>query len=98
MYQREETIGNGYFPAINVTKIQLLLGNQGAANQQVERGLEILDQVDYSGDPFWPHATRGEAILLIGRDPAEALDCYWDQHVHCPRFQRVDCARWGAFL
>jgi hypothetical protein len=75
-YRLAEAIRDEYFPAINVATILWLLGNRAASRKQAARVLEILAQVDRSKDPFWPQATQGEALLLIGEDPQLAFQCY----------------------
>ena len=75
-YRRAEAIHQGYFPAINVAALLCLLGDRSGAREQSRRVLQMLDRVDPLKDPFWPHATRGEAMLLCGDDPEAALRCY----------------------
>jgi tetratricopeptide (TPR) repeat protein len=75
-YRRAEAIRGEYFPAINVATLLWLLGENAAAKQQAEHVIELLKAIDPLKDPFWPWATRGEAMLLLGDKTDEAIGCY----------------------
>lgn len=75
-YSRAEAIEHGYFPAINVAALHCLMGKPAKARAKAEAVLKMLDAIELHDDPFWPHATRGEAMLLCGADPIDALACY----------------------
>jgi hypothetical protein len=75
-YRMAEQISGDYFPAINVASLLLLLGERAAARKQAQKVLAMLSGNDGTNDPFWPHATRGEAELVLGGELETALQSY----------------------
>ena len=65
---------NDHYPRINLATLLVVHGRKQEGRIEASRVLEILEA---TGLPdFWAAASRGEAKLLLGEDPAGALEDY----------------------
>jgi class 3 adenylate cyclase len=64
-----------YYPGVNAATMSWLTGQKGQAEELARRALGSAGARSETGDDYWALVTRGEALLLLGRD-ADARTCY----------------------
>jgi len=68
-YQRAFALSGGAYPAVNAATMAMLAGDSSAASRLAQQALAVPG----TAKDHWHHATRGEALLLLGRqDEARA--------------------------
>jgi tetratricopeptide (TPR) repeat protein len=75
-YRRADALKPNAYARINTASLLLLAGEAAAARELARSVLKGLD-AQASAEDHWTHATRGEALLLLGRD-GEAAARYRD--------------------
>lgn len=65
-YRRAFEISGSPYPAVNAASMAWVIGDSALSRGLAERALAA-GEGDGGGDGHWPHATRGEALLLLGR-------------------------------
>jgi len=80
-YEDGYSIDQGYFPAINVATLSAIAGNLDAAQVWARRALEHADK-RADKDGYYAHATRAEALILLGKPngAAQAITSAVDAH------------------
>ena len=70
-YRRAFDAGGAYYPAVNAATMAMLLGRREDSRRLAEQALAACERD--AGPEHWRHASRGEALLLLGRvDEARA--------------------------
>lgn len=68
--RRAGNVDDAYYTGINAASMALLRGDNYSASAIAtdvdELCVQVLEQDDYSGDRYWPQATRAEAALILG--------------------------------
>jgi class 3 adenylate cyclase/tetratricopeptide (TPR) repeat protein len=62
-YERAFALSGGSYPAVNAATMAMLVGDSSTAVRLAQHALSTTG----TADDYWYHATRGEALLLLGR-------------------------------
>jgi class 3 adenylate cyclase/tetratricopeptide (TPR) repeat protein len=62
-YQRAHALSGDAYPAVNAATMAMQAGDSSTANRLAQQALSATD----TAEDHWYHATRGEALLLLGR-------------------------------
>ena len=78
-YREAYDVSKSYYPGINAAAMAAMMGHSRLAQELAEAVLDLCDEANLvrvsQEESFWIMATRGEALILLGR-PEEAASFY----------------------